>query len=104
MTSIVFDWLRIGRAWFGDGLKIMFAFGRAVRDKEAIFDTRLEWLRARARYFGFHAGNTLAVNEWPLDWSGICVGNQMPERQAMIIGLPFVQRDDFEFREFIWPA
>jgi hypothetical protein len=28
----------------------------------------------------------------------------MPEWQAIFIGLPFVERDDFKFRKFVWPA
>jgi hypothetical protein len=82
----------------------MLAFGRTVRDEEAIFDTRLERLSAQARHFGFHAANVLAVYERPVYRNGVGVGDQMPERQAVFIGLPFVQRDDFEFREFVWPA
>ena len=79
----------------------MLAFGRTVRDEEAIFDPGLERLRVQARQFGFHAWNALAVIEWLLYWNRVCIGNQMPERQAIFIGLPFVKRDDFEFREFI---
>jgi hypothetical protein len=79
----------------------MLAFGRTGRDEQAIFDTGLERLRVFARHFGFHAANFLAVSERLTDRHGVGVGDQMPEWHTIFIGLPFVQRDDFEFREFV---
>ena len=80
----------------------MLAFGRTVRDEEAIFDAGVERLRVCARHYGFHAANVLPVIEWLINRNRVCVGNQMPERQHIFIGLPFVQHDDFDFREFAW--
>ena len=81
----------------------MLAFGAAIRDEKAVGDTGLERLCVRARHFGFHAANSLTVKEGFGYGNGVGVGDEMPERQAIFIGLPFVQRDDFDFREFVWP-
>lgn len=91
----------------------MLALGRAVRDEEAIFNIGLERLRAGARHGRFHAANVIigpcaaagqviAVIKH-LNGNGIGAGDEMPERQAVFIGLPFVQVNDLEFGEFGWP-
>jgi hypothetical protein len=88
----------------GDRLKIMLAFGGTVRYEDAVFDSGFELLRECARHCGFHAGNILTVAKHQSDRNGIGAGDQMPERQAVFIGLPFAKINDFDIGEFAWLA
>ena len=88
----------------GGRFKIVLTFGRTVGDEDAIFDTGLKRFGGHAHDFVFHAGNVTAIIKGLGYWDGVGVGDQMPERQTIFIGLPFVQRDDFEFLEFVRPA
>ena len=79
-------------------LKIALTFEGAGADEEPVNDIGLQRLRPLAGDGRFHAPYVLAVSK-KLDRRGSRIGDQMPEGDDRLIGLPLRERNHFHFGE-----
>ena len=87
----------------GHGDEVVFGFARLGFDQEPVFDAGLQRIRRGVLYGGPHASDMLAVGEIR-DGDGIGVGDKVPDRMRILVGLDVTDGDDFERRELELPV